>query len=124
MYFASPAVELGQRLLRLDGKYRGRVLDDLRVCVAEESLQKGQAGTEHVLDHFVRRLGLGARSMKAPTLALGMRPLREGDDPADGIQRTENRLVVPSEPLRKVDVEVRTSIRRVLGSERRKRATP
>jgi hypothetical protein len=75
-------------------------------------------------DRSARALELSACSMAARRLAFVMGPLRDCNDSTDNIQRAEDQLVVPGKPLWKIDVEVRSSIRRVLGSDLRQRATP
>ena len=53
-----------------------------------------------------------------------MRPLDSRDDGANNIQPAKNSLVVASEPLRKIDIEVGFSVRGVPGRDGRERATP
>ena len=55
----------------------------------------------------------------ASTLAFRLRPLYGRGDDSDDIQRTEDDLVVPSEPLGKIDIEVCISVCGVVGRDRR-----
>ena len=69
-------------------------------------------------------LDLRVFSTAANTLAFRLRPLCGRDDDSDDIQRTKDGLVVPSEPLGEIDIEVRISVCGVLGRDRREWATP
>ena len=75
-------------------------------------------------DRAANGLDLRVFSTAVNTLAFRLRPLYDRDDDPADIQRAKDGLVAPCEPLGKIDIEVRISVRGVLGRDRREWATP